>query len=561
MLLPAARLLVLLAAATAIAAAAVPSTCISALDGSVLHLDDGRLVNDDFCDCVDGADEPSTSACSHVVARMFLCENQGLLPVEIHSGRVHDGVCDCCDGSDEPVGHCRNVCRDEIEQRRRAAADKLVIVEAGVAERQRRLSNLKADDTKKKAEVETHRVVLRELKDLRRKVQMFLDREARREYELQVAAAKEKELSGDGKCLPSEKKVSPATAPSSTDETEWSSPPPPSIPDDDAAVTQAKVKRLLAHAVVYHESGDWMSLRAYMRDVIDAAKRSPVRTAWERRREDFLGPLFNGGREGQVKFITFGLQGIGLVLSPLRGGCEAVWWAQYYSTSLLYTILPSSLLNMWQSFLDLVDADWRYQKSLFLRRLSQGRFFWWHFYASWAWDTVWEAPVVMYKYLFPPRDQSVVLAEAESLRKVIKDIDADMGSSQKAIDDLTAADSVDYGKCCRILKNACVVAQFEKYMYKVCPFDQVLQDTTRLGKWKQWDDDGSTMLFDDGERCWSGPNRSVRVVLECGAVDKILRVEELSTCTYTITMTTPAMCSQKLLEDMHTAARKWNTAA
>lgn len=59
-------------------------------------------VNDDYCDCEDGTDEPSTNAC---VNGTFYCETQyRKKPVTfnvIPSGQVNDGICDCCDGSDE----------------------------------------------------------------------------------------------------------------------------------------------------------------------------------------------------------------------------------------------------------------------------------------------------------------------------------------------------------------------------------------------------------------------------------------------------------------------------
>ncbi|GAB6023924.1 hypothetical protein CHUAL_008655 [Chamberlinius hualienensis] len=57
-------------------------------------------VNNDYCDCDDGSDEPSTSACQN---GRFYCEHQ-LSPLDevfIVSSRVNDGICDCCDGSDE----------------------------------------------------------------------------------------------------------------------------------------------------------------------------------------------------------------------------------------------------------------------------------------------------------------------------------------------------------------------------------------------------------------------------------------------------------------------------
>jgi len=54
------------------------------------------MVNDDYCDCKDGSDEPSTSACP---GTFFFCSSSS--SSTIPSSRVNDGVCDCCDGSDE----------------------------------------------------------------------------------------------------------------------------------------------------------------------------------------------------------------------------------------------------------------------------------------------------------------------------------------------------------------------------------------------------------------------------------------------------------------------------
>ncbi|TXG55076.1 hypothetical protein EZV62_020332 [Acer yangbiense] len=80
---------------------------IKCKDGSKSFTRD-RL-NDNFCDCIDGTDEPGTSACP---AAKFYCRNIGSTPQFIFSSRVNDRICDCCDGSDEYDNsiRCPNTC-------------------------------------------------------------------------------------------------------------------------------------------------------------------------------------------------------------------------------------------------------------------------------------------------------------------------------------------------------------------------------------------------------------------------------------------------------------------
>lgn len=58
------------------------------------------ILNDNYCDCSDGSDEPDTSACSHLLVqkRTFRCTDESIF---IFPSRVKDGVIDCPDGSDE----------------------------------------------------------------------------------------------------------------------------------------------------------------------------------------------------------------------------------------------------------------------------------------------------------------------------------------------------------------------------------------------------------------------------------------------------------------------------
>ncbi len=100
-------------------------------------------INDDYCDCPDGSDEPGTAACTFLSSLSppqpiagkpnttlalpgFYCKNKGHIPSYIPHTYVNDGVCDydiCCDGSDEwsSVGgvKCEDKCKEIGKEWRR----------------------------------------------------------------------------------------------------------------------------------------------------------------------------------------------------------------------------------------------------------------------------------------------------------------------------------------------------------------------------------------------------------------------------------------------------------
>jgi len=51
-----------------------------------------HYINDDYCDCDDGSDEPGTAACAGRNA-VFYCKNAGHIAVSIPTGWVDDGHC------------------------------------------------------------------------------------------------------------------------------------------------------------------------------------------------------------------------------------------------------------------------------------------------------------------------------------------------------------------------------------------------------------------------------------------------------------------------------------
>lgn len=51
-------------------------------------------VNDNYCDCDNGEDEPGTSACSHMLSSVFYCGNGGYFPKKVRL--ISDITCARC---------------------------------------------------------------------------------------------------------------------------------------------------------------------------------------------------------------------------------------------------------------------------------------------------------------------------------------------------------------------------------------------------------------------------------------------------------------------------------
>ncbi|KAL3445716.1 glucosidase II beta subunit-like protein-domain-containing protein [Aspergillus insuetus] len=491
-------------------------------------------VNDDFCDCPDGSDEPGTAACAHLSGNSplnvahrpghsndnlkaalpgFYCKNKGHKPSYLPFQRVNDGICDyelCCDGSDEwaRVGgiKCDDKCKEigkewrkKEEKRQKSMTTALkkkrdLLVEAGRQQKEVE-DRIKSLTT----EIEGKEVQLKGL-----------------EADLEDIQKKEQNKVVKGKKAG---KVNVL-----------------------AELAKGRVEELRNALVEVRKERD--EIRSRVQELEDVLSKFKVE----------YNPNFND--EGVKRAVRS--------------------WEDYAARGTIDAILNSARDRDWEAIAQPDDE----QSGI-----------------NWEqWETEGdEEPDAVYKlaaYL-PPSLVSFIEARVSDVisfletsgflphkdkpstseSKAVTQARDAVKAAEKAIGDLKSqlksqqADlETDYGTASifRALKGVCISKDAGEYTYEHCFLDQTKQipkkggSSARMGKFErigsvsvdELSETGeivpvqkTSLEYTKGQGCWNGPARSTTVVLECGEENEILKIAEDEKCVYSMKVTTPAVCA------------------
>jgi protein kinase C substrate 80K-H len=141
-------------------------------------------------------------------------------------------------------------------------------------------------------------------------------------------------------------------------------------------------------------------------------------------------------------------------------------------------------------------------------------------------------------------------ADAEKARKAYNAAKDEKDKVARELSDLEKRLASNYGEDDALMEllDKCFSLEHKQYTYEVCPYNKASQkergSATSLGNFVRYESDKDELVFEGGQSCWNGPQRSARIKLVCGKENKVVSVDEPSRCVYAMTMHTPAVCNE-----------------
>jgi len=480
-------------------------------------------VNDDYCDCEDGSDEPGTSACNN---GKFYCENSGHRSQLLVSSRVGDRICDCCDGSDEwSTGvSCPNTCDELGRAAREADEARVKVIQEGLNKKAGMVSEAKQRLEQKRVQLQEKEMRKAELEKIKDEAQALKEEAEKPEKE---ALDYYRQIEEEEKKRQEEEKAAHEAAEAAEYFSQLDT-------DQDGQVTVAELQA--RHGLDTNKDGEVSE---------DEAK------------------FFLGDKES-FDIESFKDSGFSLIKPYLdlekvappvaEEGEGAVPPTQEYHPPDHPMMTPSPEeadpekpdypMNTPPPPTDIDEYDEE-------EREEEDE----------------DYDISDHEEPREPEIEKEVEAEskyddltqqliqtADEARKRFTDAERQLMDIEREMKGLSESLDKDYGpdNVFAVLEGSCFEYTDNEYVYKMCPFDMSSQrgkhggSETRLGSWGEWTGPESnrhaSMKFTGGQTCWNGPARSSAVFLHCGGENSLTGVSEPNRCEYEMHFTSPAAC-------------------
>ncbi|EXB94810.1 hypothetical protein L484_005066 [Morus notabilis] len=530
-------------------------------------------LNDNFCDCVDGTDEPGTSACPN---GRFYCRNKGHVPQVLFSSRVNDGICDCCDGSDEYDNKvtCPNTCWEAGKAARDKLKRKIATYQEGVTIRKQEVERAKAVTAKDEAELsklqseeKTLKGLVQQLKERKEQIEKAEEKERLRKEkeekekreaeEKRKAELEAKQENGEGVTkADDEYKTIESKDDDKIGSLEGSPSDQDTMEDHDALAAEhipsdasGNEQPSSLHDVEVHPAKEIEESAAISESGLDVgSKVSPeelvntgndVSETTEGLSKEELGRLVASRWTGEdTRKQTEKVDEKDNDLEDNEGteempddthdheddgyASETDDEHHRYDDDIVEDVeenykedpLDSSSSYKYESDTESDSSDESSpSSSSWLEKIQQK-----------------VRNILQAVNLFQtPVNQS----DAARIRKEYDDSSAKLSKIQGRISSLTQKLKHDFGP--------------DKEFYSL--YDQCYESKQNK-RWDKFEDSYRVMVFSNGDKCWNGPDRSLKVKLRCGLENEVTDVDEPSRCEYVALLSTPALCHEEKLKEL-----------
>lgn len=547
-------------------------------------------LNDDFCDCPDGTDEPGTSACP---LGKFYCRNSGHTPRFLYSSRVNDAICDCCDGSDEYDGKvkCPNTCWEAGKVARDKLKKKIATYQEGVTLRKQDVEQAKLSLAKDEAELlklkdeeKILKVLVEQLKERKDEIEKAEEKERLRK-EIEEKERKEAEEKANQEKSKTEQEANQGTSEAEEKTNNEEKPIESMHVDDIGTVDDSSADQDVAtdndesEAEVEYsdDSGNEGShVDGVEQHAAEAKEESAVIPETvhdsESKGNDASENTEGLSKEELGRLVASRWTGentekqteeVDAAKDKDHGGHEEIPEATHDEEDDGYASETDDDNQRYEDedIEDEVDEDFReedhydsgsYKSDLDtepdLSDITTP--------SNPSWLEKIQKTVHSILRAVNLFQTSVNQTEAASVRKEYDDSSAKLSKLQSRISSLSQKLKHDFGpeKEFYSFYDRCFESKQNKYVYKVCPYKQASQEeshtTTRLGRWDKFEDSYRVMVFSNGDKCWNGPDRSLKVRLRCGLKNEVADVDEPSRCEYVALLSTPALCLEEKLKEL-----------